>query len=126
MREAMQFEKEHSVEDIDEFRQKRMDEFVYLVAQLQPEWQQWKNKIPEVIRGVAEQLHGPVAGVLEGWAETLDKGMEKRCQQGFPVVGYHDEVFYGTDNIDVHTEKPMPIPEFLDSCTRTICTWLPR
>ena len=32
LKEVMEFEKEHSVEEIDEFRRKKMDEFVYLVA----------------------------------------------------------------------------------------------
>ena len=77
--EATVFEKDHSAQEIDDFRQHRLNELLYLVTQLKPRQEQWRDGIPEVIRQVAGKLHGPLAGVLEQWAEMPDKGKPRVC-----------------------------------------------
>ena len=114
LREAMEFERCHSSDEIDEFRQRQLDAMLIMVAKLDGRRQKWLTGIPSDIFGVAKMLHGPFAGVLEEWSECPDRGLETSFQTGFPFVGFMEDYTYGTGGVDVYPKDILLVPEFVD------------
>ena len=84
LRMAVGFEAEHTAEEIDEFREQKINELLLTIMKVGDEKVEWWQQSPDEIKQVTMSLHGPAMTYLEHVAGCEDGGLEHKCQKGFP------------------------------------------
>ena len=88
--QAISFECEHSPEEIDDFRMRKLATLIKRSKQMREHQREWASKAPERIRPVVESIHGPLLRqcLLEVCEDReLFSQLLEDLQQGFPLIG---------------------------------------
>ena len=101
--EVVQFEIDHTPEEIDEFRGEILDEMKRKVEELEPERKRWLEKVPRALQPLQSTFHGPFMNWLVDETGFKDEKIKDRMQYGFPLVGDMDLCWY--NEVPMDTEK---------------------
>ena len=71
LRVAVNFEADHTVEEIDCYREQMLDEMLITIMKMGDRRMEWWQKSPEEIKQVTMGLHGPAMSYLETLAGGL-------------------------------------------------------
>ena len=87
LREAVRFEIEHELEEIDEYREAAVDRLLLDMVRLEGARQEWWLESPECLHRATSTIHGPLIQAYMAKIDIEDETFVERCQHGFPYVG---------------------------------------
>ena len=88
LEEAVDFEIEHEIEDIDAFRSRVLFDILHRSVSMKQEQQQWASQAVPPLRNLVSRIHGPLmllVLIVSGFPNP--HGLVKDCVDGFPFVG---------------------------------------
>ena len=88
IREAVEFECEHTVEAIDAERESMVLKCIWYHSKMTMEKSEWDLGAPMEIAEPVARIHGPLMGLLlDQTSMSSSERILEHCQQGFPYVG---------------------------------------
>ena len=93
--DAIAFELETDSDEVDAWREKALERYAALAAQLEPDRRRWLKGVPKDFRNMMRNVHGPLINIATEEMTFEDTTFNGRRQKGFPVVGPMEDSVVG-------------------------------